>query len=194
MFILSYRWNKQHSLYSIVGLQFMMKKILETLKQKWAEYLIEIMVITIGILVAFTLNNWNEERKLQDTIRGIYSIIQHDLKSDIEENDKIIYSMSRWDSIFKKVIDKKMTIEDYQKCSDCTRLLNGFNDVVLKKGGLELLSKNSTLFDPQNDSLFIEINNFYSYYDTQIIDVQGTMSTNFLDTWFYWKKQYALVL
>ena len=43
-----------------------MKKILEILKSKWAEYLIEILVIIIGVLGAFLLSSWNEERKLEN--------------------------------------------------------------------------------------------------------------------------------
>jgi hypothetical protein len=43
-----------------------MKKIIETLKQKWAEYLLEVLVITLGILLAIGLNSrneWKKERK-----------------------------------------------------------------------------------------------------------------------------------
>ena len=46
-----------------------MKKLLLTLKQKWTEYLLEIFVIVIGILVAFSLNNWNESRIKDKSVR-----------------------------------------------------------------------------------------------------------------------------
>lgn len=53
-----------------------MKKLLETLKHKWAEYLLETIVIVVGILVAFGLNNWNENRQSRaKEIEVLYEII-----------------------------------------------------------------------------------------------------------------------
>ena len=59
-----------------------MKKILETLRLKWAEYLLEIIVIIIGILGAFALNNWNDFRKLEKEENQLFSKILSDLRSD----------------------------------------------------------------------------------------------------------------
>ena len=40
-----------------------MKKIIEHLKENWIRHGFETLVVTVGILGAFTLNHWNEERK-----------------------------------------------------------------------------------------------------------------------------------
>jgi len=74
-----------------------MKKILETLKQKWAEYLLEIIVITAGILGAFALNSWNEGRKLEIAELSYLKRIRTDLIEDtvyydrrIKESEEIV--------------------------------------------------------------------------------------------------------
>lgn len=61
-----------------------MKKLLSTLKQKWAEYLLEMIVITAGILGAFALNNWNESRAQQLRDENVLLEIYSNLNQDFE--------------------------------------------------------------------------------------------------------------
>jgi len=60
-----------------------MKKILETLRFKWAEYLLEIIVIVLGILVAFGLNNWNEGIKTVEKEKGLLIQLRKNLKDNL---------------------------------------------------------------------------------------------------------------
>lgn len=61
-----------------------MKKILETLRRKWAEYLLEILVIVIGILGAFTLDSWNEARNDHNLEKKLLIELNSNLKTNIK--------------------------------------------------------------------------------------------------------------
>ncbi len=59
-----------------------MKKLMQELKQRWVKYFLEVIAITLGILGAFYLENWNQERK-ENRIRHDYlKRLQADLSSD----------------------------------------------------------------------------------------------------------------
>ncbi len=68
-----------------------MKRILTTLSEKWPEYLLEIIVIVIGILGAFALGNWNESSD-QAMVKNELLV---SLNTDFESN------LSNLDSAFK---------------------------------------------------------------------------------------------
>lgn len=62
-----------------------MKRILTTLASKWPEYLLEILVITIGILGAFSLNNWKDESQNNSEEQIILKGLQSEFKQNLEE-------------------------------------------------------------------------------------------------------------
>jgi hypothetical protein len=141
-------------------------------ENKFSKYLIyaigEIVLVVIGILIALQINNWNDARKLQNNMKSVYSIIKTDLLSDIKNIDRAFTEMSPRDSIFKMVINRQMTKEDYENCANCSFILYGFPDISLNNRGLKLLENNRTAFDSHQDSLSIEISDFYAYFNTEI--------------------------
>jgi hypothetical protein len=115
----------------------------------------EVILVVIGILTAVQINNWNESRKLKNTINTVYSIIKSDLQTDIKSIDGIVSPMEVAESIFKSVISNTMTFEDYKKCTECFSIISGCPDIALETRGLKLLEENSTLFDVQKTVLLL---------------------------------------
>jgi hypothetical protein len=59
-----------------------MKRIIKTLKKRWPEYLLEVLVITASIYGAFLLNSWKENTDK----RGEETTILNGLKAEFEVN------------------------------------------------------------------------------------------------------------
>lgn len=73
----------------------------------WRYAIGEIVLVVVGILIALSINNWNEERKKQN-LKGIYN------RALIEDLEKDINQLS-------KDIDK--TIKDLENCKTISRII-----------------------------------------------------------------------
>ncbi|MBD2702183.1 hypothetical protein IC229_16140 [Spirosoma sp. BT702] len=58
-------------------------KVLNLLREKWPEYLLEIIVIIFSITISFALDEWKDQRQKKETeqtyLKGLYSDIQTDM-------------------------------------------------------------------------------------------------------------------
>ena len=80
-----------------------MKKIVQHLKEEWYRYIFDTIVVIFGILIAFALNNWNENRIRLNLIEAYANSLVADLQDDIAEvkiiQSQMVESIVRIDSL-----------------------------------------------------------------------------------------------
>ena len=156
---------------------------------KYLKYAVgEIILVVIGILIALSINNWNERRKLQNTLKSVYAIIKIDLLTDIKNIDKVLNGDARRDSLFRRVINKEMTKEDYLNCKNCSSILFGFPDLSLNTRGVKLLEDNSAVFNAHQDSLYVDIGIFYAHFNTELSVALDEVIIDYNDNISYFKN------
>jgi hypothetical protein len=92
---------------------------MENKNSKYIKYAIgEIILVMIGILLALQVNNWNEKRKLSNTIESLLTVFEDELEANIEEAAELVRRGYYRDSISTRFINNKITREDLWKDPD----------------------------------------------------------------------------
>ena len=159
-----------------------MKIIFTILSQKWPEYILEIIVITIGIFGAFTLNNWKETRKNQIFEKEVLTQIKINLERDRETLEEIRISFEKAIKSSDKILQKK---QEYSE-NDSTKYWLGdivqFDRFQPLTNAYEML-KSKGLDNLSNKKLAFLLGQYYDDEVHQAVESIGDIEVSFTSDW-----------
>ena len=97
----------------------------------------EIIPVTIGIIIALSIGNWNQNKKEQKYVREMFSLIDNELNATDRDIEEVI-------PLQKSLID---TLQHYSNNSDISILQN-----ILKVGGVKIASIKTNAWDAISNS------------------------------------------
>jgi len=130
---------------------------------KYFKYAIgEIVLVVIGILIALSINNWNEQRKKNNELTQINERLITDMDDDIREISRILLFWQAKKPLFKKVMNDSMSADLFDE--GLTRLLTTNLSTTLNTTGVQQLKTINA-----KDELSLDIINIYDQMENRFI-------------------------
>ena len=132
-------------------------------KPSWRKYALEFLSIFIAVILAFALNNWNDNRRDRIIENKILVEIRNGLEKDIDDiqlntygHNRGLESLSFWGDVIvgEPVDEEAFSRHFFDVTRDFVSIQNRSGYESLKSKGLELI---------QDDSLRIQIISIYEY-------------------------------
>jgi len=123
-----------------------MKKILKHLKKNWYRYSLETLVVIMGVLIAFSLNNWNTNIKNQQKELVYISSIIEDIEDDITRSKNVIDQLNNTIKGIDSLLLELSSEEVYTNSNKAYSLwMNniGFDDFISNDRTIQLLKHSS---------------------------------------------------
>jgi hypothetical protein len=142
---------------------------------KYLKYAIgEIALVIIGILIALSINNWNENRKLKEQEQSYYCKIKEDLAIDLVNLERSKVSLEERMLVLDRFLinllkiqeDKSILLEDYLSAVRSYRF-------IPSKAAIIDITSSGKLDNLKNQQLKNSILNYYSELDTDLQIIEG---------------------
>jgi hypothetical protein len=136
---------------------------------KYFKYAIgEIVLVVIGILIALSINNWNENMKEKKQIRNIYARIVQDFNHSAKEiendvaNMEILYALM--DDIINEDVNRDSLLTNLNYFNKYFFSTTGFPDIKIIDTGVRLLESKIEIDYELNNDLTEALSLLYSQH------------------------------
>lgn len=151
---------------------------------KYFKYAIgEIVLVVIGILIALSINNWNQRKNETKQIRNIYARIVHDFNStaiEIERDSRSMdYSVIHATRLIKDKVSRDSLINNSDYARTFLRSLTGYPDIKIKDTGIRMLESKMELNYNLNNPLTEALMHLYSEELFEIETDQQSLERDF---------------
>ncbi|NND94516.1 MAG: hypothetical protein HKN45_06585 [Flavobacteriales bacterium] len=136
----------------------------------------EIVLVVIGILIALSINNWNQSRIDSKHLQRIYRTIQTNLKTDTLNVSSVIEFHERIDKVIDRQLNGELTEEfitsmdsiKYRSCLICQSMITSYDSFVPQQKGKSLLESFANKNESASEALSDKIMTFYAIQIPQI--------------------------
>ncbi len=150
----------------------------------------EIALVVIGILIAVSINNWNEGRKQEKTLSNILATVATEMARDTVLLERIIdYYQSREDT-FLHIINDALSREETINCKVCPFLVSSYRSFTPNLKGYDLLREFVDFNETSEDTLVANIIFVYSNYTIEFETWSNMISNNVAGNLAYWRDHY----
>jgi hypothetical protein len=130
----------------------------------------EIVLVVIGILIALSINNWNEASKNEREQIVFLNNLKNDLKNDLIQLDQILKFQKEKLNKVNELKDQLLSIKDFEKIEQLLVNLTFLNDTYFPNTGSYTTTVSSGKIASLNpSSLRIAITNLYERYYYRLI-------------------------
>lgn len=131
---------------------------------KYLKYAIgEIILVVIGILIALSINNWNQKRLKHQQIISVYERIVIDIDIDVQQLSRTVKYFDSVEFVFKRVIDDSITPDLFD---------HGLSRIITSRGANTNLSTtgvNQLKELDVKDSLSLGVINIYDFMERRLV-------------------------
>jgi hypothetical protein len=150
----------------------------------------EVILIVIGILVAVSINNWNEERLRQKVVNGIFAVLINDIKEDTVEVNQILDFYNRKKSTFLKIAYDTLTNKEISECYLCPTLISSRELFTINRRGINQLNEYNNYTLRNQDSLIFDLVNFYAGLADEVEKLNNLINDDVVGNLVYWRDNY----
>jgi len=148
----------------------------------------EIVLVVVGILIALSINNWNEERKHQQQLRNIFLTLKDDIHNDLGNANEVLEYYEGFKDEFIALMEGSMSLEYFQECQQCPYLVTGHRSFIIEVRAYEALKEYNTGYE--EDSLVNEVVQFFTTYIEDIYTNDQLIRESIAADLVKWRDQY----